>query len=264
MYALGAAAMVATTAYYPARTALVPLVARSVEEAAAANAVSSLAKSAGALVGPLVAGLFLAAGSVTAALAASAAMWLVATVAVPAAAGVESVRRAEGRLYAEIVRGFSAAWAEPPARVALALFTAKNVGRAGSMVFVVALPLSLLGGQEGDAGFLLGSDRRGRDRRRLRGGGLRRAPGDGRADGARAGPVRPVVRGDRAWRPRSVWRWSAWRPTGSATRWSTRAATRCSPARCTTRCWPGCSAWSRPWDGLGGGGVDPGARRPST
>ncbi len=154
VYALGAAAMVATTAYYPARTALVPLVARSVEEAAAANAVSSLAKSAGALVGPLVAGLFLAAGSVTAALAASAAMWLVATVAVPVAAGVESVRRAEGRLYAEIVRGFSAAWAEPPARVALALFTAKNVGRAGSMVFVVALPLSLLGGQEGDAGFL--------------------------------------------------------------------------------------------------------------
>jgi MFS family permease len=43
---------------------------------------------------------------------------------------------------------------EPTARVALSLFTAKNVGRAGSTVFVVALPLSLLGGREGDAGYL--------------------------------------------------------------------------------------------------------------
>ena len=69
-------------------------------------------------------------------------------------AGVESLRRAGGRLRAEFARGFATAWAEPPARAALSLFAAKNLGRAGSSVFVVALPLGLLGGDAGDAGFL--------------------------------------------------------------------------------------------------------------
>ena len=135
VYAVGAVAMVATTAYYPARTTLVPLLSRTVEEAAAANAVSSLAKSAGALVGPLVAGVLLATGSIPAALVCAGLMHLAAAVCVPAVqAGVESLRRAGGRLRAEVTRG-----SPPPGpsrRRALPVpVRRQDLGRAGSSVF---------------------------------------------------------------------------------------------------------------------------------
>jgi MFS family permease len=144
------------TAYYPAQSGLIPLLARHPHEITACAASLNLIKNVANLAAPALAGLLLlwwplatVFGVAAAAFLASAAT---AAFRLPSTAGLRAhVRRAGGRR--ELSRGFAAARRDPSVRTPLALCAAQGLGRGAINVLVILLPLGLLGLGDSGAGF---------------------------------------------------------------------------------------------------------------
>ncbi len=154
--ALAGALSIASATFYPARRSLVPLLVGSVRELTSANVVSSTLQSAGLMIGPILAGLVLAAnGSTVWPVFAIAAVAFVASavgllrihstthVWVPAEGGDTGSRTALG-----VVRS------ERHLRSVLLTFSLKNLVRGAFMVFVVTIPFELLDLHSAAVGYL--------------------------------------------------------------------------------------------------------------
>lgn len=119
LFPLAAVFGVGVALYYPARSALFPLLSRSTGELTAVSVTTSALQSA---------------GSVTD----TRAVWR-------APASTTPVR--------DIVRGFRRAWQERGARTVLCLFLVQGIGRGAINVVVVVVPLQLLGLERSSVGY---------------------------------------------------------------------------------------------------------------
>jgi len=147
VYLLAALLAVASSAFYPARRSLVPLLVRTPKQLTSTNVASVTLQSVGLIAGPALAAAVLAAtGRVS---------WLFIVAAVGfAASGLSAARisrtdavrlpiaRTVGLRAA--IAGFGAAVRDPATRLLLSLFVAKNLGRGALNLLVIAVPLQLL------------------------------------------------------------------------------------------------------------------------
>src|SRR5947209_1117701 len=147
VYLLAAVLAVASSAFYPARRSLVPLLVRTPKQLTSTNVASVTLQSVGLIAGPAVAALVLATtGRVS---------WLFVVAALGfAASGISAARisrtdavrlpiaRTVGLRAA--ISGFGAAVRDPGTRLLLSLFVVKNLGRGALNLLVIAVPLELL------------------------------------------------------------------------------------------------------------------------
>jgi MFS family permease len=155
VYALAAVAVVAAQGFYPAQTALVPLLARSADEVTAASAASSLIRSAAGLLAPALGGVVLITGSIGPLFAVCAACFAVAAgvaATVPGTGGVRAAPASRGPLR-ELLAGFRAAREDRDIAVVLGIFGVHGLGRGALGVLLVVVPLELLHLQNASVGF---------------------------------------------------------------------------------------------------------------
>jgi predicted MFS family arabinose efflux permease len=155
VYAAGVLVTVFMTVFHPAEAALLPLLARSPEELAAANVSTSTTESVGGFAGPAIGGLLLAAFSVDAAFAFTAATFLWSAVLV---ARVQRVRVGaepiEKRRQLEVLAGFRTIAASPKLRIIVGLYGAQCLVAGGLTVLTVVTALRLLHLGNGGVGYL--------------------------------------------------------------------------------------------------------------
>jgi MFS family permease len=148
VYGLAVAASMLGRVFEPARAALLPSLARTPEELAAANAVGSTIGNVGFFVGPALGGVLLAVTSPEVVIAATAATLLLSVLAL---SGIRSRPRAAeagpGRVLPDLVAGGRAIVAHRRLRLLVGLYGASAlVGGALSVLLVVsALELLELG-----------------------------------------------------------------------------------------------------------------------
>lgn len=155
VYALAAVAVVAAQGFYPAQTALVPLLARSADEVTAASAASSLIRSATGLLAPLLGGVLLITGSIGPLFAVCAACFAAAAgvaATVPGTGRVRAAPASRGPLR-ELLAGFGAARQDRHIAVVLGIFGVHGIGRGALGVLLVVVPLELLHLQDSSVGF---------------------------------------------------------------------------------------------------------------
>jgi MFS family permease len=140
--------------YYPARSALFPLLARSTGELTAVSVTTSALQSAGSLLGPLLAAVLLGV-SVPASLAAAALVFAAGCIVISRIRDTRTVRRAPTLTtpLRDIAHGFQRAWEERGARTVLSLFCVQGLGRGALNVIVVVVPLQLLGLERSSVGY---------------------------------------------------------------------------------------------------------------
>ena len=155
--ALALATAALGTVSAPARTALVPALARTPEELTAANVVASTLENLGSFAGPALAGLLLAASGHTSAIAVTGVLCLISA-ALLKGVRTEGVTTAAhgstGGPFAGLTAGFRELVHEPDVRVVSALFVVQSLiaGMLGVVVVVVAIELLDLG--ESGVGFI--------------------------------------------------------------------------------------------------------------
>ncbi len=144
VFALAALFTAIGTGHKPAQAALLPLLADDPRQLAAANAVWSAVDSIGFLAGSLCAGLLIAFGGTELALAATAAAFLLATLAL---AGIPADRRPEPIAAHEqhIADGFRAVVADRRLRTVVAVLGVSTLVEGAIDVLVVLVALELLG-----------------------------------------------------------------------------------------------------------------------
>jgi MFS family permease len=145
------------TVFRPAEAALLPSLARTPEELAAANVSSSAIESVGAFVGPAVGGLVVAASTGAAFLVTAATfLWSAALVARlrPERAPTEAPVGDAPALRSEVLAGFRTVVAEPRLRVVVGLYTAQTVVAGGLTVLVVVEALRVLSLGSAGVGYL--------------------------------------------------------------------------------------------------------------
>jgi MFS transporter/cyclic nucleotide-binding protein len=153
VYALAIAATIACNIFRPAHSALLPALCTSTHELTSANVVRGVLDAAGALIGPALAGVLLAAGSTTTVFAAVAALSLAAGVVAtriryeaPAKprtpAGGAGAARALARETAE---GLATAAGDRDLRLIFGLGFAQTFVRGALNVLAVVLAFDLLG-----------------------------------------------------------------------------------------------------------------------
>ncbi len=156
VYALGVLVTILMTVFHPAEKALLPLLARSPEELAAANVSSTSIDSIGGFAGPAVGGLLLAVVSIEATFLFVAATFLWSAVLVarlrpeqepPPAGAPQGWRR-------EALAGFRTIAAEPRLRVLVGLYGAQTIVAGGLTVLTVVTALRLLHLGNGGVGYL--------------------------------------------------------------------------------------------------------------
>ncbi len=155
VYALAAVAVVAAQGFYPAQTALVPLLARTADEVTAASAASSLIRSAAGLLAPALGGVVLITGSIGPLFAVCAACFAAAAgvaATVPGTGGVRAAPASRGPLR-ELLAGFRAAREDRHIAVVLGIFGVHGFGRGALGVLLVVVPLELLHLQDSSVGF---------------------------------------------------------------------------------------------------------------
>jgi MFS family permease len=157
VYLVAALVGVVTTVFRPAQAALLPSLARSPEELAAANVSSSSIESVGCFAGPAIGGLIVAAASVQAALAFTAATFVwsaffVLRLRPERAEG--AVPSKEARVRHELLAGFRTLAAEPSLRVMVGLYSAQTVVAGGLTVLVVVIALRVLDLGSAGVGYL--------------------------------------------------------------------------------------------------------------
>lgn len=158
VYGLSVLVAIASTAFWPAQAALLPTVARTPKELAAANTVSSALEGLGSFVGPAACGALLALTSIEVAFAAAAASFLgaavlVARVEVPFAERPRSrFAIAEGLMDA--LGGFRAVTTSPSITVLVAIYTSWALASGALNVLIVVAAIELLEIGEGGVGVL--------------------------------------------------------------------------------------------------------------
>ena len=160
VYALAVLTAVASTAFGPAQSALLPSLARSPEELTAANATSTTLESIGFFLGPALGGLLLTVTSVGAVFAATAALFLwsalvLSRISVDSrgdpSAEVESIGR-------EALAGFRAILGERRLRLVVGLYGAQTLVAGIMRVLVVVIALRILDLGPSGVGFLNSAD----------------------------------------------------------------------------------------------------------
>jgi predicted MFS family arabinose efflux permease len=157
---LGIAALVsvASTAFEPAKKAILPSLATDPEQLTAANVASSTFESAAIFIGPAMGGALLAAAGFTVALAASCAL-LVCSVALLARIRRSPIERDQAGterpgLLEEAFAGIRATAASPELRLVMGLFGAQLMIDGALGVFVVVVAIDLLELGRGGVGLL--------------------------------------------------------------------------------------------------------------
>jgi MFS family permease len=160
VYALAVLTALASTAFGPAQSALLPSLARSPEELTAANATSTTLESIGFFLGPALGGLLLTVTSVGAVFAATAVLFLwsalvLSRISVDSrgdpSAEVESIGR-------EALAGFRAILGERRLRLVVGLYGAQTLVAGIMRVLVVVIALRILDLGPSGVGFLNSAD----------------------------------------------------------------------------------------------------------
>ncbi|TML45529.1 MAG: MFS transporter [Actinobacteria bacterium] len=160
VYALAVVTALASTAFGPAQSALLPALARSPEELTAANATSTTLESIGFFLGPALGGLLLAVTSAGAVFSATAALFLWSALVLgrvsadsrgDPSAEVESIGR-------EALAGFRAILGEHRLRLVVGLYGAQTLIAGIMRVLVVVTALRILGLGPAGVGFLNSAD----------------------------------------------------------------------------------------------------------
>jgi MFS family permease len=156
VYALTTFVTMATTAFGPAESALLPSLARTPEELTAANAVASTVESAALFAGPALGGLLLAATGPEVVFLATAAAFVWSALLVwrispdtPAERGED-----EGGILRGGVEGFRTVMVESRVRLIVGLYAAQTFVDGALNVLVVVAALELLDVGEAGVGFL--------------------------------------------------------------------------------------------------------------
>jgi MFS family permease len=157
VYALVTVAAVVATTFRPALAAMLPSLARTPEELTAANVSTSSVTSVGAVVGPMIGAVLLAATTVEAVFYFNAVTFVLSALLV---AGVRleraerAVKHPRNPLGREAIAGFAVLAADSRMRLLTALFSAQTLVGGGLAVFIAVTAFELTdAGQEG-VGFL--------------------------------------------------------------------------------------------------------------
>jgi MFS family permease len=160
VYALAVLTALASTAFGPAQSALLPSLARSPEELTAANATSTTLESVGFFLGPALGGLLLTVTSVGTVFAATAALFLWSAIVLSRisadsqgdpSAEVESIGR-------EALAGFRAILGERRLRLVVGLYGTQTLVAGIMRVLVVVTALQILDLGPAGVGFLNSAD----------------------------------------------------------------------------------------------------------
>jgi len=142
----------------PTHYAMLPDVTPTAEALSGANAVSGLAEGAGMLLGPLLAGVVLAAAGPAAALAVFGGISVLAAallVGLDAGSGIAAGGTVDARdVLIETFRGFGVLRSESAVRLPIAILFATQIVVGALDVLLVAASIDLLGAGEGWAGYL--------------------------------------------------------------------------------------------------------------
>jgi hypothetical protein len=153
--ALAALVMVAGTAHRPAQAALLPLLARTPAELAAANVCWSAIDYAGFLAGSVLVGALAGAAGLGPAFAATAVAFSVAAALVLALpADPQPAALEEERGYERLTEGFRTVWRDRRLRLLAGLYAADTTTQAMTDVLLVVAALQVLDMGQGGAGWL--------------------------------------------------------------------------------------------------------------
>ena len=158
-YVMATVAATSITLVRPAHGALLPEVAQKPDELAVANAASGTVEGLGALVGPLLAGLLIAAAGPAAVYGANALLALGAVAAVlPLARGALPVLEAPAArtqgLFAELGAGLSTVLGDRRLLAVMAILSGAIALLGAFNVLLTIIAIDLLGGQESTIGYV--------------------------------------------------------------------------------------------------------------
>jgi hypothetical protein len=150
VYALAVAATIACNIFRPAHSALLPALCTSTHELTSANVVRGVLDAGGALIGPALAGVLLAAGSATTVFGAVAALsraagLVAARIRYEAPAKPKPAPGAVGALAGETIEGLRVAAGHRDLRLIFGLGFAQTFVRGALNVLAVVLAFDLLG-----------------------------------------------------------------------------------------------------------------------
>jgi MFS family permease len=157
VYALAGFVAVVSTAFQPAKTALLPSLARTPEELTAANVASSTIDSVGSFAGPALGGILLALTSTEVVFAATAGTFLWSAMLVQRLEAERpggAPRGPERRLGEEALAGFRTIAADGRLRLLVGLFSAQTLVAGALNVLIVVAALELLDLGEAGPGYL--------------------------------------------------------------------------------------------------------------
>jgi len=160
VYALAVVTALASTAFGPAQSALLPTLAKSPEELTAANATSTSLESLGFFVGPALGGILLAVTSVGAVFAATAGLFLFSALVLSRITS-DSRGRPETEpesIGREALAGFRAIVGEHRLRLVVGLYGAQTLVAGIMRVLVVVTALRILDLGPAGVGFLNSAD----------------------------------------------------------------------------------------------------------
>jgi len=147
VYLLAVLVTLVSQAFQPAESALLPTLAESPEELAAANVASSTIESAGYFVGPALGGLLLAVSNVETVFAATAVafLWSAAMVALIRLRAPEPTAEAvRGSWQHEALAGFRTIWQDSRLRLIIGLFAAQTLVYGAFVVLTAVAAIRLL------------------------------------------------------------------------------------------------------------------------
>jgi len=146
VYLLAVLVTLVSQAFQPAESALLPTLAESPEELAAANVANSTIEAAGYFVGPALGGVLLAVSNVQTVFGATAAafLWSAVMLALIRLRAPEP-EMARGSWQHEALAGFRTIWRDSRLRLIIALFAAQTLVYGGFVVLTAVASIRLLG-----------------------------------------------------------------------------------------------------------------------
>jgi MFS family permease len=148
VYLLAILVTVTSQVFQPAESALLPTLAESPEELAAANVANSTIEYAGYFVGPAIGGVLLAVSNVQTVFGATAVafLWSAAMLALIHMRAPEPAREpARASWQHEALAGFTTVWQDSRLRLIVALFGAQTLVYGGLTVLIAVASIRLLG-----------------------------------------------------------------------------------------------------------------------
>ena len=148
VYLLAVLVTLVSQAFQPAESALLPTLAESPEELAAANVANSTIEYAGYFVGPALGGVLLAVSNVETVFAATAVafLWSAAVLTLIRVHAPEPAREpAQGTWQHEALAGFRTIWRDSRLRLIVALFAGQTLVYGALVVLIAVASIRLLG-----------------------------------------------------------------------------------------------------------------------